>query len=87
MVHLTAAAYIAPPIVIVYAPPLDMQAQQVVEGFGDAQQLSAGLPVGVGEELVMKRLGEFFYIAQRFARAHLRLSMHWNKSSLKCMAR
>ena len=30
----------------------------------------------------MKRLGEFFNIAQRFARALRRLSTHWNKSSL-----
>jgi hypothetical protein len=46
MVRLIAIDHIAPPVVIVHSPRLDMQAQQVVEGFGDAYQLSAGLPVG-----------------------------------------
>jgi hypothetical protein len=61
--RLTAAAHIRLLVVIVHVPTLDMQAHQVVEGPGDAQPLSAGLPVGVGEEVVIKRLGELFYIA------------------------
>ena len=71
MVHLTAIDHRAPPVVIVHAPCLDMEAQQVVEGFGDAHRLLAGLPVGIDEELAVKRLGEFFYIGQRDAPAHL----------------
>lgn len=38
--------HIAPPVVIVHAPPRDMQVQRVVEGFGDVHQLLAGLAVG-----------------------------------------
>lgn len=44
-----------------------------LKGSRDAHQLLAGLPVGVGAELLMKRLGEFFYLAQRFPRASLPL--------------
>jgi hypothetical protein len=33
------------PVIIVHTPRLDMQAQQVVEGFGDAHQLLARPPV------------------------------------------
>jgi hypothetical protein len=63
--HPTAIDHIAPSVVIVHAPPRDMQVQRVVEGFRDAQQLSAGLSVGVGE-VVMKRLGEFFLYRAAF---------------------
>ena len=68
-------------------PTLDMQAHQAVEGPEDAQPLSAGLPVGVGEEVVITRLGELFYITLRFARAYLRSSTHSDRLSPDCMAR
>jgi hypothetical protein len=70
MVHPIPIDYRVPPLLIVHAPHPDMQAQPVIEGIGDAHQLSAGLPVGVDEPLLAKRLGEFFSMAQRFTRAH-----------------
>jgi hypothetical protein len=70
--RLTAIDHIVPPVVIVHAALRDMQVQHAVEGFGDVHRLLLGLLVGVGEELVMKRLGEFFYIAQRFARTQIK---------------
>jgi len=62
MVHLTAADHRALLVVIVHAPRLDMQAQQVVEGFGDAHQLLAVLPVGGHSRLLTHAAGRLDFL-------------------------